>query len=243
LTWRKGDWDQALSYFKRGAELQATLGDVEGNIQLQANIGLLLTDKGDLEEARHYLEESLQSALKIGHGFMEGIACHHLSRMWLAAGEWQKSLDYSNRAFGVFTEMRSDENLIELYASLGEAWLGLGDVDQARRSGANAMELLRKREENPTAPPLEQGRVLRLLGNVALAQSDLIEAARLFKESAAHFTSLGNQLELGRTLAAMALLDQARGDRTSSRLHLNEARLIFGQLGAKLDLQKVEQMM
>lgn len=240
LGWRRGDWDRALENFTRSVELHATLGDVEGTIQLHTNIGLLLTDKGELDEAKEHLEQSLFDALQIGHSFMEALANHHLSRFWLASQEWEKSLEFSDRALNVFSEIGAEENLIDLYASIGEAWLGLNDLENAKQAGGEALKLLKENDSPPETPLAEQGRVLRLLGNIALKQEDLDDANKLLKESLDHFTKLGNQLELGRTLVPLALLARSRDDRTAFRLRLKEARMIFHQLGAKLDLKKVD---
>ncbi len=242
LAWRQGEWDRALENFRRSLELHAKLGDVEGAIDLHANIGLLLTDKGELEEARQHLEDVLQNAQRIGHSFLEGMAYHHLSRLWLAAGEWEKSLDYSHKAHKVFTEIGAEENLADLYAAMGEAWLGLGLTAQARQAGEKGLELIEK-EEGPGRPPSPaKGRILRLLGNLEKLQGNLEESERLIKESAVINTTLHDQLESGRSLVALAQLAQARGDATAFRLHASEARIVFRQLGAKREIMALEKL-
>jgi predicted ATPase/class 3 adenylate cyclase len=240
LAWRKGDWDEALENFQRSVELHSKLSDVEGTLNLRANIGLLLTDRGNLEEAQANLEESLQVAQKIGHSFMEGLAYHHLSRLWLAAQEWEKSLFFSNQAFRVFTEIGAQDNLVDVYSSIGEAWLGLGRLEDANQACESALKLLQ--EGDNQSENVGEGRVLRLKGNLTRIQGDYEAAASLFKRSANHFSSLGIQLELGRTLVSIAALDLARRDQTAFRLHVNEARLIFRQLGAKLDLKSLTRL-
>ncbi len=242
LGWKKGDWDNALENFKHSVKLHANLGDIEGTIQLRSNIGLLLTDKGELEEARQQIEDSLQGALQIGHGFMEGLAYHHLTRYWLAAKDWQKALEFGQRALKEFEEIHAQENLVDVYASIGEAWIGLGYPKEARQAGETGLNLLQDTHESNAQAMPEWGRIRRLLGNVARIQGDFENANQMLKESVATFTRLSNQLELGRTLVALALLAQSRQDRTGFRLYLNEARLIFQQLGARLDLQTVSQI-
>jgi predicted ATPase/class 3 adenylate cyclase len=240
LAWRKGDWDQALDNFQRSFKLHASLYDVEGTLNLHANIGLLQTDRGDLEEARQHLEESLKVARKIGHSFMEGLAFIHLGRMWLVAQEWEKSLFYSHQALQVFNEIGAQEYLLDLYSSLGEAWIGVGEILEAHRISEKAQQLL-KSEVIPSEN-IGHGRILRLMGNLARIEGDWETAGNLYKQSGDHFSRYGNQLELGRTLVSLASLDQVRKDFKSFRLHLNEARLIFYQLGAKLDQLYVDKL-
>jgi predicted ATPase/class 3 adenylate cyclase len=240
LAWRKGDWNQALENFQRSVDLHGRLNDVEGILNLHANIGLLQTDKGNLDEARHHLEESLERSRKIGHSYMVGFAYHHLSRLWLAAGEWEKSLFYSGQALQVFSEIGAQDNLLDVYSSFGEAWLALGNQGEAEKNCETAMNLI-DAEAGP-ADNIGYGRVLRLKGDLARLNGDWDAAARLYKQSADYFSRYGHQLELGRTLVALARLDQSLQDMSAYRLHINEARLIFEQLGAKIDLHNLQRI-
>jgi tetratricopeptide (TPR) repeat protein len=240
LGWKRGDWDQAMEDFLRSLELNASLGDVEGLVVLHNNIGLLHTDKGNLEEARFHLEKNLEGALKIGHSYLEGQAYMHLGRLWLAAKEWQKSLEYSQLALAIVQNIESGENLANLYTDMGEAWFGLGDLDQAQQCGQMALQTLNERELDLESLS-RKGRIFRLLGNINRNRSDLEKAAELLKESETLITQSGNQLELGRTLVAMASLAEARQESGESRKKLTTARQIFHKLGAALDLRELEQ--
>jgi predicted ATPase/class 3 adenylate cyclase len=243
LAWRKGDWEQALENFQRTVELHARLSDVEGIINLHANIGLLQTDRGNLEDAQHHLEQSLHSSIQIGHSYMQGLGYQHLGRLWLAKKDWEKSLEYSNLALKVFSDIGAKENLVDLYGLVGEAWLGLGDLDEIEKACQAAQDILNENETENQQPIAERGRIYRLLGHTARMQGDWERANQLLKVSAEQFTALGNQFELGRTLVALAQVAQARMDRVSFRLRLNEARLIFRQLGAKLELKMVDELL
>lgn len=242
LAWRRGDWDRGLDFFTRSLELHARVGDVEGAINLKNNIGLLLTDKGELEEARTYLEEGLQEALQIGHSFLVGMGYHHLSRNRVTAKEWNKSLEFGNQALEVFSEIGAKENLISVYISVGEAWLGASDVEEAKRAGETALKLLEESGIKLETPTNEYGRICHLMGKIALIEGDIESAGQNLRNSATQFSLVGNQLELGRALVSMAVLAQARSDRSAFRRHLNEARMIFLQLGANLDLETVDHL-
>lgn len=239
LDWRMGNWQAALQHFQRSMELHATLGDVEGTISLHSNMGLLLTDMGQPVEARQHLELGLSGALQIGHSYLQGISYHHLSRHYLAVREWTKALEYSRQAMEIFREIGVEEHLVDLYASLGEAWLGLGNLSEASQNTQIALGLF------PTLLPGEEihspeyARVLRLSGRLAQAQGDVESAANALERSARLFQELGNPLERARTLAAQAESEQ---ETPASRAACAEARTIFQQFGAQLDLQYLDEL-
>ncbi|OGO41688.1 MAG: hypothetical protein A2W36_00205, partial [Chloroflexi bacterium RBG_16_58_14] len=226
LDWRMGNWQQALQHFQRSMELHATLGDVEGTISLHSNMGLLMTDMGQPEEARHHLELGLSGATQIGHSYLQGISYHHLSRHYLETRDWTKSLEYSRQAMEIFREIGAEEHLVDLYASLGEAWLGLNNLSEASQNTQTALGLF------PALPPgdehhtPEYARVLRLSGRLAQAQSDSETAANDLRRSARLFQELGNPLESARTLVAQA---ESEEDLSASQAYRAEARAIFQQ--------------
>jgi tetratricopeptide (TPR) repeat protein len=239
LAWKRGDWDDALEDFSRSIELNQNLGDVEAMIFLHNNIGLLQTDKGNLETARQHLDESLARSEQIGHTALEGETYLHYSRYWLAAEEWEKSLFYSHRALEIFREIGSQERLIDLQASIGEAWLGLGDCARAYRASQEALVILNEHFD-PQVPSLGNARILRLVGNNHRKRGDYHSARDSLKQSIDQFAFLKNQLELGRTFYDIALLERDLDNKAKARIHAKEARLLFHRLGAELELKKIE---
>jgi hypothetical protein len=72
---------------------------------------------------------------------------------------------------------------------------------------------------------------------MAQAQGDDERAASALQRSARLFRELGNLLEHARTLAAQAEL---KGNPSASQSACAEARTIFQQFGAQLDLQYLD---
>jgi tetratricopeptide (TPR) repeat protein len=241
LAWKRGNWDDALDDFSRSIELNQNLGDVEATIFLHNNIGLLQTDKGNLDIALEHLSESLARSQDVGHITLEGETYLHYSRYWLAAEEWEKSLFYSQRALEIFEEIGSQERLVDLNASIGEAWLGLREIDRATRAGRKAIGILKKHFAS-TSPSLGWARVLRLMGNIKRMRSEYPAAMNDIKVSLKQFAYLKNQLELGRTHCDLVLLERDLGNLARARIHAREAKFVFRKLGAKLDEKKVEEI-
>lgn len=241
LTWKRGDWDSALENFGRSVELHANLGDVEGTIELHSNLGLLQLDRGNVEAARKHLQTSLTSAQQIGHAYIIGLTDLYFSRLHLSVEDWSTALETSRRSLQTFKDIGVADHLVDVYTNMGLAHLGLDEWDAAQACGQEALSLFDQAHAGKaSAPTDDRARALRLLSEVARLRGDLGEAERLLKESAAIFSANGNQLEQGRSSVAQAMLAVSLGNHANARVWLNEARLIFRQLGAELDLHRLE---
>jgi tetratricopeptide (TPR) repeat protein len=241
LRWKRGDWDSALDDFSRSLKLHANLGDVEGSIELHSNLGLLHLDRGNFEDARRHLETGLASARQIGHSYHVGLIYLHFCRLYVSLENWETALKYCRLGLQTFNELGVMENLVDLNTYAGLAYLGLGDVNMAEKCACDALELYSRLNSNDrTGMSEDRGRALRLLAQVFLARKLPEKAASYLKESAAIFRHVGNQVEQGRTSMIQAQQAMQMGSIASARILLNEARLVFRQLGARIDLKKVE---
>ncbi len=241
LRWKRGDWDSALDDFMRSLILHSNLGDVEGTIELHANLGLLQIDRGNFDDAEKHLISCLESAKRIGHSYHIGLAYLHFSRLYTALEDWTKALEFCHLGLQTFNEIGALEYMVDLNTYAGMAYLGLRNVEAARQYAQEALSLFDRMNAGKTSTQAEdRGRALRLLGQVNLAEGNPEGADEALKESADIFNAIGNQIEQGRTAYARALTSLYRQDDTSARMLLNEARLIFRQLGARVDLRKVD---
>jgi adenylate cyclase len=238
LGWKLGDWDEALENFKRSAELQARLGDEEGITILNNNLGLLQIDRGDTDEARHYLEDALNRAEQIGHNFYIALSNHHLSVLFNSLGEWPAALEYGMHSEVLFKNLGEKANLVDVYVNLGAVYLGLHDLQKASDCGNQALVLLA--EFAAEAEPEAKGCALRLLGDTALAARDLETAQKHYRQAELIFETVGNRLERGRLLMSRARLAALQSNRMLANSCLMLAQKLFEQLGANLDLRKLD---
>jgi tetratricopeptide (TPR) repeat protein len=233
---KNGEWDQALENFKRSAELQVRLGDVEGIIELQINLGLLQIDRGYPDEARQYLEGVLSRAEQIGHNFYIALSNHHLSLLFNTIGELKTALEYSHRSEALFKSLGEKTNLADVYVNMGSIYIGLHDLLNASTCGKQALSLLDEEETEV------KGSALRLLGDIALATHEPDTAQSHYQQAEVIFQSVGNRLERGRLLMSLARLAALKSNRMLAKSSLLLSQKIFEELGARIDLQKLEKL-
>ena len=241
LSFRMGDWKSALEYFRRSVNLFSSLGDVEGMIESLSNLGLVKLEQGEIEEAKQYLENALTSAQQTDHAYYPALLQLYLCRLKLATGEWQSALEFSHHCIEIFGNLEMQPLLAEACISYGLACLGKQEMDQAKSWGEKAWKIFQQTGTQQLAVASGgRGRALRLLGDVARLRGDYSTAENVLIESSEIFEKFDHSLEQARTYLSRASLAVERGDQTQARVHLNEARMIFQQLGAKSDLCKLE---
>jgi predicted ATPase len=241
LDWKRGNWESALQSFRRCLALHANLGDVEGIIDVYGNLGLLQLERGEIQDAQSHFEAALLRAEQIGHSYITGMTLLYLSRLYVSTEAWQTALEYAERSMKAFIDIGARDELVDVYTNMGLACLGQDDLPGAAAWSEKAREHIPQTTDGSLLVRTDEGgRAMRLLGEISRLQNDHARADTYFTRCMDLFTHLGSSLELARTLVAQARLAADREDDTSGRILLNEARLIFRQLGANLELQKLE---
>lgn len=242
LSWKQGHLTQALENFNRSYQLQANLGDVEGLIVLHTNMGFIEMDCGNLTQAQQHFNEALSTAGQIGHHYHICMANMHLALLHVYAGNWYKAVEFGQLSLVGFQELGVGENLIDINVSLGWAYLGLGDETKVNEIQNRIKILLNQEEKSPGSMSEGQGRAYRLLARCSSDRGDLVAAKDQLEKSIAIFLSVGSNLERSRSLVDLGNLLTAFGNIEQARQLFSEARAVFQQMGAKLDLAKMELM-
>ncbi len=150
--------------------------------------------------------------------------------------------NFGNQSLKILNEIGALDDIPDVYTNISQAWLGLGHLEDAQKCAEEALQLFDQRQQEIGAQSDDRGRVLRLLGDIYCQENDFDRADQYIKESLALFAARADQLERARCLVSQAGLAAARNDMASSRVLINEARLIFRQLGANQDLKKLSSL-
>jgi tetratricopeptide (TPR) repeat protein len=237
---RQGDLKQARDNMTRSLKLRSQIGDTEGVLSTYLNLGAVLITLGDLESAEKELLQALNIADRIGHSFYRAMTHLNLGRLGIVARKWETAIQHLNESTGVLAEIGAQDDLIDASYFMGEAWLGLGDLNQVERWGNKALELTRLLGSKALTRSFQKGRCQRLLGALAREKNDWDKSRKLLEESIAIFKASNNRLELGNGYYELALLSDRIGERDQAVQYLQQAHETFLDLGAQLEQEKVE---
>ncbi len=236
LAFFEGDWPGARRALARLEPLQQLPGELAAGPALE--LGRLCLAEGAWEEATRYLEQCSAITLHVGtfvHA-QERVAQSYLAELDLLQGRpataearLRRLLDRGEGA---------EERDVTAYVLPVLAWAQLELGETARAAEVIAQALCRAREAEYR---LTLVGALRVHALVALRLDDRSTAAQALDEGLALARALPYPHGEGRLLEAYGHLHLACGEPAATRARLAEAAAIFRRLGARKDLERVEQ--
>ncbi|MGZ5480479.1 MAG: sigma 54-interacting transcriptional regulator [Pyrinomonadaceae bacterium] len=231
-----GQWDRAQSALERALALATEVDEKYARIpMILDSLGELHMLRGDLDEAKGYLDRAVELANQHANKWYEGQALRTLSRCYLMMGQTSNALASGKKALDVAQIITDRGAICESHLILAETSLALGDV---ATSNGHLKEVADQITDS-TADLLLAGEAQRLHGLEEMSRNDPEMAAQHFGRSVSIFDLLGDRYraarahyELGRAYAL------GQPDRAAEQL----ARAVntFRELGARLDLERAE---
>jgi len=231
-----GQWGRAQEALQRALSL-ATEADerAEKVPMILDSLGELLMLRGELDEAKDYLVRAVSLATEDGNKWYACQAHRTLARCYLAMEDHARALSNGEAALELAVTIGDRQAVYDSRLILAEVHLRSGDPAKC-----SAQLDLVTEENGETSTDLSfAGELQRLLGLLAVTQSDFSSAAQHFGSSVSIFDMLGDRYraarahsELGRTYAAT--------QPSRAMEHLSRAVNAFRELGANLDRQRAE---
>jgi DNA-binding CsgD family transcriptional regulator len=230
LEWRAGNWELAARHAADVLELRVQFGR-EGDQPVSEWPGALIAaHRGQIEDARDRSERAL--ALAEAHGVRVALSGHRwvLGFIELSRGEPAKALGYLEPAWEIRDGLRQREPGFQWeLADTLEALIAVGELEQA---------------ETKLVPVEERARALdrswalaitaRCRGLLCGARGDLAGAQGWFERSLAEHARTQDPFQHARTLLAFGVTQRRAKQRGAARATLEQALVIFEQLGAPL---------
>jgi hydrogenase-4 transcriptional activator len=234
-----GQWNRAQEAFERALALATKVHERGAPMpMILDSLGELRLLRGDLDEARSYLERGVALASEHGNKWYECQALRTLTRCHLATNDTGQALETGGQALEMAERIGDHQAICESYLLLADTHLQCEQADEC----IAYLQKIGARITDTPADLLYAGEAQRLHGLLAMAQSDTALAVHHFGRAVSIFDLLGDRYrstrahyELGRAYASF------QPERAAE--HLSSAVNTFRELGARLDLARAEEAM
>ncbi len=231
-----GQWDRGQEALERALSLATEVNENYVQIpQILDSLGELRMLRGDLAEAKSYLDRAVTLASERGNEWNEGQVLRTLSRFYLAMNQAADALTTAKNALELANKIGDRQAICESRLLLAEALLESGEKEEC---GTNLQGLAELITDSP-ADLLVAGEAQRVSGLLEMIRSNADLAAQHFGRSVSIFDLLGDRYRAAR---AHYELGRAYGsgqpERAAEQLAL--AANTFRELGARLDLEKAQ---
>jgi tetratricopeptide (TPR) repeat protein len=233
----RGDWD-------RGRDLaglaQERFAASSSHLAVRA-VGVLpmaLIWQAAWDQARAYLESSLQAGRSLQIVKVERIALVHLAELDVVDGRPQDAVARLRPVTADRPAPATDdltwEYAVQLLSVLAAAHLDLGDLDRARAYAARAVDQARR-----MGAWLHGIRALEVQGMVEARDRHHDQARAAYQEGLRRAEAVPFPYGQARLLQAEALLDRQQQDHAAAHAKLVRALAIFERLAAEQDASRV----
>jgi class 3 adenylate cyclase/predicted ATPase len=230
-------WTQAEHHYRRAREYAVQLSDVNGQILAANNLGGLARNLGRLDEAITFYRDALNVAQRFGIPHNLGSIHMNLGATFIRRGEVGTAREHLQASVRYFEPLKAREFLPEVHRHFAEAALLAHELDEAETQARQSLRLATE-----LAAHGEAGYTLRVLGEVAIARGNFMDAAERLQESLAILSTVGDQYEHARSELAFARLQLAQGTPAAGREALAHCVMVFEQLEARLDVAAAKEL-
>ncbi len=234
----QGNWPKANEHYLRALEIKHRVGDVYHQAMITLNLGGIYLNQGELDQATSYYKQSLKMWQELGNTYAIALLHNNMG----AAALRQQSVDQAFRllqtSLELFQQIGSGDFLPEVYRNLATAYLERMELGEALHYAQRSIELAQEQEMH-----LEEGATRRVLGQVYMTLGEFNQSKQELQNSLQILQKLNSRHEIGKTCFQFARLFQTRGDEEQANKYANQARSIFEDLGANLDLAHVQDLL
>lgn len=231
-----GQWGRAQEALERALSLATETEERTEKVpMILDSLGELLMLRGELDEAKDYLERAVGLATEDGNKWYAGQAVRTLARCYLAMEDHAKALGKGEEALAIAVGIGDRQAICESRLILAEAHLQNGETEKC----SNLLDQVMAETNESTTDLSFAGESQRLMGMLAVVQSDFSSAAQHFGSSVSIFDMLGDRYRAARAHSELGRA-YASSQPTRATEHLSRAVNAFRELGAKLEQKRTE---
>jgi predicted ATPase/Tfp pilus assembly protein PilF len=127
ISWRRGEFDSAVSEFERALAIYEKLGELGGVAQTLADVGKTYGIKGDANRALPHFERSLELWRRIGDQKSLALAINNVGNVRAMLGEFDRALAAQKESLAIRERIGDRWGVASSLSNIGQTLLLLGD--------------------------------------------------------------------------------------------------------------------
>jgi len=135
----KGDYSQALYYFRRGKRIARKRKDRGGEAYAHLGRGNIYFYRSSFPRALRYYRAALSWAEEIGDRWMKGISLNNISRIYIALGQYARALELDERAREILREVGDRKGEALGFINRGTIYLHRGLYEESAQCLTQAL--------------------------------------------------------------------------------------------------------
>ena len=200
LAYTLNDYDRATMRAEQGRTLSCELGNLEGIADSVNVLGMIASDKEDLDEAMRLYGEALALYRALGSKRRIAAMLCNLGNIAYFRGDYEHAIAMYTDALDLFRAVGDSVALAATLSNTGAAYRELGRLDLATKALEEGLGYARK-----SSAAVELAHVLNNLGDVAFRGGQYARSADLMRQSAELFQQCGDRRNV---LASLVVLSE-----------------------------------
>jgi tetratricopeptide (TPR) repeat protein len=225
--------DEARAKFEKAFELFAAEGNVHGQALVMRSAALVDRWQGNFEAMRAKYERALAGMRAVGDLIGQASILTNVARFQLDEGDLDEAQTQLNEALELCKRANYRRGEAHVLSGFAELYLRTHQVASARRTLSDVLRIVRETNDRVGEAYTLYGFGLlrRDEGRMDSAEATLAHALSLSER-------IGNRLIAGQACYALGEIAIIRVNNTAAARHLEQARVLFGELGSAVWLAK-----
>jgi len=248
IYFRMGQFDKALETYQQALSIHRESRDIIGEAQTLNNMGVVYTNQAQYQKALGSYNQALKIITELGNCYRkdpgsrlcyygdEAAALNNIASLYFSIGQYQKALEFAQRASEIYNRLRTDEsqetnpdNLKLLYEALGQNSRTLGSLNQQLAKRAVVGDTLGKKSYQLADVAVNFNNIGQIYSNLGQYE----QALNLLNQALANYKELGSKLGEAITLNSIGQVYSSSGQSAKALEFLNKALVIYKEVGDK----------
>lgn len=236
ISYARGDWPGSIQQLKEARAVADQINSAEVKAAAALTLGETYSKMGEDEAAYTALQQSLDLAQEYRLYVLEIFANFTLANLHLKLERWAAARTALDLAEARSTELAHQSSQTVIASLRAELLVGENQFAAAQVYAQEAITLAQATGEIP-----DEGIAQRLLGQTLLAQQQVAPAFAAFEHSLTLLAD-NDPYEVARTQVQLGIAHRLHENPAQADALFQAARTTFQTLGARLDLEKLDQI-